>query len=91
MTVSSASPTGKAAMKKNLACVAAALLLGGCASPEATTIPESPTTREYPTGSNIPRKNRDPKAEGVSVYSPEELERLQNRGMGIPERSRGGP
>jgi hypothetical protein len=64
--------------------VVAGGLLGGCASPDAVTSSESPSTREYPTGSNIPRKSNAkaaaniPMGEGVRVHSREDLERMQN-------------
>jgi hypothetical protein len=62
----------------------AGILLGGCAAPDAITSTESPSTREYPTGSNIPRKSNAkassniPMGEGVRVHSREDLERMQN-------------
>ena len=59
------------------------MALAGCVTPEpAVTSAESPSAREYPTGSHIPRKNRDPRADGVSVYGPEALERMQNSAPG---------
>jgi len=73
-------------MRHALKLAAALLLAGACAAPDATTRAESPSEREYPTGSNIPRKNRDLKAEGVSVHTREDLERVQNTGRVMPER-----
>jgi len=74
-------------MKTLLPCAAVALtLLAACAAgPEATTA-ESPSQREYPTGSNLPRKQNAPAnasipmGEGVRVHSREDLERIQNMG-----------
>jgi len=74
-------------MKTLLLCAAdAMILLAACAvGPEATTA-ESPSEREYPTGSNLPRKKNAtanasiPMGEGVRVHSREDLERIQNMG-----------
>ena len=62
-----------------LLCTAA---LAGCAAPEAVTSTESPSTREYPTGSNIPKKNKQALTPGVQIYGPEALERMQVGGNG---------
>ena len=59
-----------------------ALALAGCAAPEANTVSESPSTREYPTGSNIPKKNKQAVTPGVQYLGPEALERLQVGGNG---------
>ena len=78
-------------MRHGLKLAAALLLAGACAAPDATTrTAESPSEREYPTGSNIPRKNRDLKAEGVSVHTREDLERIQNMGRVTPGKNPGG-
>ncbi len=72
-------------MKNLPGLAAAALVLAACAAPDAVTSTESPSEREYPTGSNIPRKAaaRNPQAEGVRVHSREDLERIQNMGTGV--------
>jgi hypothetical protein len=65
---------------------AAALLAGGCATGETNVAAESPSEREYPTGSNLPRKKNAaadaniPMGMGVRVHSREDLERIQNMG-----------
>jgi hypothetical protein len=71
---------------------AACLWLAGCATSEdVATNTGSPSEREYPTGSNIPRKSaqRNPSAEGVRVHSREDLERIQSMGNGVPQRGSG--
>lgn len=76
-----------------LTLAAAALLAAGCAAPDAMTSAESaaresPSEREYPTGSNLPRKKNQkananiPMGEGVRVHSRDDLERVQNTGTG---------
>ena len=69
-------------MKILFIALAAGGLLAGCAAPDAITSSESPSTREYPTGSNLPRKRNananNPMGEGVRVHSREDLERMQN-------------
>ena len=78
-------------MTRTLAVLIAALFSGACASPDAVSASESPSTREYPTGSNLPRKpSRDPKLDGVSVHSREDLERMQRGGNTLPARNPGG-
>ena len=75
-------------MKTRFIGVAAlAVMLCGCAGPDAAvTSTESPSEREYPTGSNLPRKKNAPAnasipmGEGVRVHSREDLERVQNMG-----------
>jgi hypothetical protein len=65
---------------------AAALLAGACAAGDATVATESASEREYPTGSNIPRKKNAtadaniPMGMGLRVQSREDLERIQNMG-----------
>lgn len=76
-------------MRVAIATVFVCALLAGCASPDAVSTAESPSVREYPTGSNIPRKNRDPKAEGITVHSREDLERLQGSGYNAPSAGAG--
>ena len=69
-------------MRITIAPILAAALFVGCASPDSTTVSESPSVREYPTGSSIPRKDRNPQAEGIRVHTREDLERIQNSGSG---------
>jgi hypothetical protein len=64
-----------------------AFLAGGCATGEANVAtPEPASEREYPTGSNIPRKKNAPAdanipmGMGVRVQSRDDLERIQNMG-----------
>ena len=70
-----------------LSLVATALLAAGCATGDTTVAnAESASEREYPTGSNIPRKKNAPAdanipmGMGVRVHSKEDLERIQNMG-----------
>jgi hypothetical protein len=84
-------------MKRILVPIAAALILGACAGPDAVSSADPPSVREYPTGSNIPRRSNTPAdasipmgAAGVRVYSREDLERLQNSGANQNPDSRGG-
>jgi hypothetical protein len=77
-------------MKSRMLGVAAlAALLCGCAAPDTVTATESPSEREYPTGSNIPRKKgavadaNSPSGMGVRAMSREEFERAQATGRGI--------
>lgn len=71
----------------------AAALIAGCAGPDTVTATESPSEREYPTGSNLPRKkgaladSNSPSGMGVRAMSREEFERAQatGRGMGIKD------
>jgi hypothetical protein len=61
-------------------------LMAACAGPDTVTSAESASEREYPTGSNIPRKNKAPADSqipmgmGVRVHSREDLERMQQGG-----------
>ena len=67
----------------------AAALAAGCAGPETITATESPSEREYPTGSNLPRKknatadSNSPSGMGVRAMSREEFERAQMTGRGM--------
>ena len=63
-------------MKKILFAVAAAAALAGCATQQPIASAEDLAAREYPTGSNIPRKGRSA-ADGVKSYDREELERAR--------------
>jgi glucose dehydrogenase len=76
---------------KNLAiaALAAAAIATGCAMPDAHTSTEAASAREYPTGSNIPRKSRDRSADGVRTHSREDLERIQSGGHGVPAKGSG--
>lgn len=77
-------------MRLIFALAAAALLATGCATGDATVATESPSEREYPTGSNIPRKKNaradtnTPMGLGVRVHSRDDLERMQSGGSGVP-------
>lgn len=79
-----------------LSSLVAALALGACAAPETVTSTEPASEREYPTGSNIPRKSKAPADAnipmglGVRVHSREDLERMQQSGAPQnPESPRG--
>jgi len=79
-------------MKKLLGVMVLPLVLAACASADnVSTVAESPSAREYPTGSNIPRKasERNTSAEGVRVHSREDLERIQTMGNGAPSKGSG--
>jgi hypothetical protein len=73
----------------------AAALVGGCAATDASVATESPSEREYPTGSNLPRKknvradSQLPMGLGVRVHSREDLERMQGSGHGAPSAGSG--
>ena len=78
------------------AAVVAAALAAGCAGPETVTASESPSEREYPTGSNLPRKknatadSNSPSGMGVRAMSREEFERFQATGSGAQSKTDGG-
>jgi hypothetical protein len=70
---------------KGISILAALLLVAACAEPAANTGGATPRAeREYPTGSNIPRRSRD--TDGVQVYDREAVQRSQDSsyGGGIP-------
>lgn len=77
-------------MRLTLALAVAALLATGCAAGDASVPTESPSEREYPTGSNLPRKKNakadtnTPMGLGVRVHSRDDLERMQSGGSGVP-------
>jgi len=75
-------------MKKILSCAVAiaAAALAGCATQQPTASVEEVAAREYPTGSNIPRKGRSG-VDGVKTYDREELERARAQ---MPQTPRGG-
>ena len=74
-------------MKKILYCAVAAAALSGCATTQQPTASaEEVAAREYPTGSNIPRKGRSA-ADGVKAYDREDLERARSQ---MPQTPRGG-
>jgi len=76
-------------LRKLLLVAGACVWLAGCATTEnVATSTESPSEREYPTGSNIPRKNKnvDPRTDGIRVHSREDLERIQASGNGTSSR-----
>jgi hypothetical protein len=66
-------------MKKilTLCALAAATLFSGCTTSEPAAATEAVAQREYPTGSNIPRKRAPNDADGVSTYDREALERAR--------------
>src|SRR4051812_30265971 len=74
-------------MKKILACAAALAALGGCAANEPIASADEATVREYPTGSNIPRKTKAGSTDGVSTYDREALERARSQ---MPQAARPG-
>jgi hypothetical protein len=65
-------------MKNLLMGIVAACALAGCAT-DQTTAASEPMAREYPTGSNIPRKRPADSTEGVSTYDKEALERARQQ------------
>ena len=60
-----------------LCTLAVAALISGCATSEPAATTEAVAQREYPTGSNIPRKRAPNDADGVSTYDKEALERAR--------------
>lgn len=67
---------------KKLALLAIVAVLAACAEPAANTAnSEAHGAREYPTGSNIPRKARE---NGVTIYDREAVMRSQEMSPGIP-------
>jgi hypothetical protein len=66
-------------MKKILLCAAVFAALGGCAANEPVASTDEATVREYPTGSNIPRKSKAGATDGVSAYDREALERARSQ------------
>lgn len=67
-------------MKNLLLGIAAACALVGCAADQPTTASNEPVSqREYPTGSNIPRKRSADSTDGVSTYDREALDRARNQ------------
>lgn len=79
-------------MKKilTLCALAAATLLSACATNEPAAANEAVAQREYPTGSNIPRKRAPGEADGVSTYDKEALERARNSQYQTPRPGLGG-
>jgi hypothetical protein len=65
-------------MKNLLLCAAVVAALAGCASNQPVASAEDVGAREYPTGSNIPRKGRST-TDGVKAYDREELERARSQ------------
>lgn len=78
-------------MKNLLSICAIGLVAAACAAPETVTTAESPSEREYPTGSNIPRKAsaRNAQAEGIRMHSREDFERMQTLGNGVQAKGTG--
>ena len=83
-------PPHQPRMKKILMCAAALVALGGCAANEPMASTEEATTRDYPTGSNIPRKSKAGSADGVSTYDREALERARSTAQQAPRPGLGG-
>lgn len=73
-----------------LSALATTTLLAGCASNEPAATTEAVAQREYPTGSNIPRKRAPGEADGVSTYDREALERARNATPPTPRGGLGG-
>jgi hypothetical protein len=75
-------------LRKLLLAAGACVWLAGCATAETVATSESPSEREYPTGSNIPRKAKsaNPQADGIRVHSREDFERVQSMGTGVSSR-----
>ena len=73
-------------MRALVTLLAAAVVATGCAAGDTNLAADTASEREYPTGSNIPRKKNQPASanipmgEGVRVHSREDLERIQNMG-----------
>jgi hypothetical protein len=66
---------------KNLTILAACLLVSACAQTSVDNEGAAPRAeREYPTGSNIPRKHHD--TGDVQVYDRESVERAQQSSAG---------
>ena len=81
-------------MKTLLFCMAAAsALAAGCATEQPSTSTEPVAQREYPTGSNIPRKKSGDSADGVSAYDREALEKARDAQYQTPRPGlgKGGP
>ena len=69
---------------KRLAILAALCLLAACAETAVNNEGSEPRAeREYPTGSNIPRKNRGPS--DVQIYDREAVQRSQEGTAGFPQ------
>jgi len=67
-------------MKNLLMGIAATCALAGCATDQPTTAAsDAAVQREYPTGSNIPRKRPADSTEGVSTYDKEALDRARQQ------------
>lgn len=75
-----------------LSIAAASALAAGCAAEQPSTSTEPVAQREYPTGSNIPRKKSD-SPDGVSTYDREALEKARDAQYQTPRPGlgKGGP
>lgn len=82
-------PTHSAQSMKNLllSTLAASFLSAGCVSTDAATANESVADREYPTGSNLPRKKNSGTPSGVIVLDKEQIERIRDMQLPPPGRS----
>lgn len=78
-------------MKKILLCAAAVATLSGCATDQAVTATDDVSAREYPTGSNIPRKGRSSGPDGVTTYDKEAIERARTEQQQMPRPGLGTP
>lgn len=77
-------------MKKLLLSAAVAAALSGCASNQPVASAEEVNAREYPTGSNIPRRARAGATDGVQAYDREALERARDQMQQAPRPGLGG-
>ena len=71
-------------MKNLLLCAAAIAALSGCAANQPVASVEEVNAREYPTGSNIPRRGRAGATDGVQSYDREALERAREQAQQMP-------
>ena len=74
-----------------LFCAAALAVLSGCATDPAVTASDDISAREYPTGSNIPRKGRASGPDGVTTYDKEAVERARTEQQQMPRPGLGTP
>jgi len=70
---------------KKLTILGACLLVAACAETSVSNEGTTPRAeREYPTGSNIPRRHHD--TGDAQVYDRESVERAQNSSTGVQTR-----
>lgn len=77
-------------MKSLLLWAAAVAAFSGCASDPPVASADEVGAREYPTGSNIPRRARAAATDGVSTYDREALERARDTMHQAPRPGLGG-